>query len=193
MSPIAGTRIRLVTHGPTAATALAAVPAGEPLDERGRAWAATANGRLGRADHVRRAPDRACGDTCDALGLDALVDDGLAEWRLGAWAGRRLDELSSTQPGDVVAWLSDPQAAPHGGESLTGLVDRVRAWLAARPDGTTIAVCGPAVVRAAIVVVLGAPPLGFWRVDVAPLTVTVLQAAPRGWSLRSTACSLRTG
>lgn len=187
----AGTRVRLVTHAPTAATTKASFPAGEPLDERGRAWTRAAAGRLGRADHLRRAPDLACAETCDVLGLRAEVDHGLAPWDMGAWAGRSLADVSAAHPQDVMAWMTDADAAPHGGETLTAFVVRVRAWLAARPEGGTTAVCGPALVRAAVVVVLEAPPLSFWRVDVAPLTVTTVREGSRGWLLRSTSRPLR--
>lgn len=187
-----GARVRLVAHAPTSATTAVSFPAGEPIDERGRAWARAAAGRLGRADHVRRAPDRTCAETSDALGLRAEVDHGLAPWDMGVWTGRSLADVSAAHPQDAIAWLTDAEAAPHGGETLTTFVLRVRAWLMARPEGATTAVCGPALVRAAVVVVLDAPPLSFWRVDIAPLTVTSVREGARGWCLRSTARLLRT-
>lgn len=190
-SSTAGARVRLVAHGPTAATTTASFPAGEPLDRRGRAWTRAAAGRLGRADHLRRAPDLTCAETCDDLGLASEVDHGLASWDMGVWTGRSLADVSAERPQDAVAWLTDADAAPHGGETLAAFVARVRAWLAARPQGATTAVCGPALVRAAVVVVLEAPLLSFWRVDVAPLTVTTVHRGSPGWSVRSTSHPLR--
>ena len=111
---------------------------------------------------------------------------------MGVWTGRSLADVSTAHPKDAIAWLTDAEAAPHGGETLTTFVMRVRAWLMARPEGATTAVCGPALVRAAVVVVLDAPPLSFWRVDIAPLTVTSVREGARGWCLRSTARLLRT-
>lgn len=186
-----GARVRLVTHAPTAATTEASFPAGEPLDERGRAWTRAAAGRLGRADHLRRAPDLACAETCDALGLRAEVDHDLASWDMGVWSGRSLADVSAAHPQEAIAWLTDADAAPHGGETLTAFLVRTRAWLSARPGGATTAVCGPALVRAAVVVVLDAPPLSFWRIDVAPLAVTTVLGGWRGWRLRSTSRPLR--
>jgi len=183
-------RVTLVSHSSTPATAAAAFPAGEPLDERGRSWARTGRGLLPRADYIRSAPAPACGQTCDALGLVAEVDPALADWDLGRWRGRTLDEMAGSEPDAVQAWLVDPTAAPHGGEPLVGLLARVDGWLAAMPVGHTIAVTGPALVRAAVVVTLGAPPEAFWWIDVPPLTTTDLRGGPSRWTIRATGGSL---
>ncbi len=55
--------------------------------------------------------------------------------------------------------MTDPDAAPHGGESLTGLLARVRGWLAeqAALDGTAIAITHGGVVKAAVTIALDAP------------------------------------
>ncbi len=184
-------RVSLLAHAPTAATAAGALPADDPLDDRGRAWAEDARGRLPRADRARCAPERACVETCAGLHLAAAPDTGPAGWDLGRWAGRTLDDLTADEPAAVSAWLTDPDAAPHGGESLTALVARVQPWLADLPPGHTLAVCAPAVVRAAVVAVLGAPAGAFWRLDVAPLTLTDLRGGPGRWTVRSTAAPLR--
>jgi broad specificity phosphatase PhoE len=180
-------RITFLAHGSTAATAAAAFPADEPLDARGQAWAEAGRGRLPRADRVRHAPDRASRGTCDATGLPAEPDAGIAGWDLGRWAGRTLDDVAAEHPDDVLAWLGDPAAAPHGGEPLTGLLARIGRWLDDVPPGHTLAVCGPAVVRAAVVAVLDAPPGAFWRIDVAPMTLTDLRGGPTRWTVRTTA------
>jgi broad specificity phosphatase PhoE len=91
----------------------------------------------------------------------------------------------------VAAWLADPDAVPHGGEPLTALLARVAGRLAAADgEGHTVAVTHAAVVRAAVVVTLGAPAAGFWRIDVAPLTATVLRGGPGRWTVRGTALPL---
>jgi broad specificity phosphatase PhoE len=43
----------------------------------------------------------------------------------GTWVGRGFEELRADQPEGIVAWLTDPVAAPHGGESIVNLIDRV--------------------------------------------------------------------
>ena len=184
-----GARVTLLAHAPTTATAAAAFPADEPLDARGRAWCGS--GRVPRSDRVRCAPERACVETCACMGLAAEPDPGLAGWDVGGWAGRTLDEVGAASPAEVAAWLTDPAVAPHGGETLAALVDRVGRWLAGVPSGHTLAVCGPAVVRAAVVAVLGAPATAFWRLDVAPMTWTDLRGGPSRWTVRSAAASGR--
>lgn len=186
-----GSRVTFVTPAPTAATSLSAFPADEPLDARGRAWARAGRGRLGRADHVLRGPERAAVETGAALGLDPVADSGLADWDLGRWAGRTLDEVAAERLDDVAAWLADPLAVPHGAESLTALLARVQGWLAARPPGHTLAVCGTAVVRAAVVTVLEAPAAAFWRLDVGPMTRSDLRGGPDRWTVRATGEELR--
>jgi broad specificity phosphatase PhoE len=183
----AAARVTLLAHAPTAATAAAAFPDREPLDDRGRVWAERGRGRLPRAGRVRCAPEPACVETSALLGLSAEPDAVLGGWDLGRWAGRTLDDVAAGSPGAVTAWLTDPDAVPHGGESLSALVDRVRLWLANAPGGHTLAVCGPDVVRAAVVAVLGAPPTAFWRLDVAPMTVTDLRGGPDRWTVRAAA------
>jgi broad specificity phosphatase PhoE len=187
---MASTRVTLLAHAPTAGTVTAAFPVDEPLDARGRAWTEEARGLLPRVGDVRCAPERACRETCAVLDLSATVDDGLCGWNLGGWSGRTLDALATERPDEVAAWLADQSAAPHGGEPLTALLMRVGEWLARVAPGHTLAVCGPAVVRAAIVTVLGAPAAAFWRIDVAPLTATDLRGGPHRWTVRATGARL---
>lgn len=177
-------RVSLVVHAPTRATATAAFPADEPVH-------GDVTGRLPRSDRRLRGPERACEQTCAALGAgDAAVEPALRGWDAGRWAGRTLDDVAAEDPHGVQAWLTDPSAAPHGGESLVDLLERVRTWLGGRPPGHTLAVCGPAVGRAAVVVAMGAPPPAFWRVDAAPLTLTDLRGGPSRWTVRATGQTL---
>nr|MBA3907827.1 histidine phosphatase family protein [Pseudonocardiales bacterium] len=140
-----------------------------------------------------RSPATAAAETATALGLGAEVDAGLADWNLGAWRGRTLDEIAAAEPDAVRTWLTVPDAAPHGGESLAALLERVTAWMgAASGDGHTVAITHSAVARAAVVTTLNAAPSGFWRIDVAPLTATILRGGPSHWTVRGTAVPLGT-
>jgi len=87
----------------------------------------------------------------------------------------------------VARWLSDPAAAPHGGESVVDLVDRVGRWLDSVTDQRTrvVAVTHPAVIRAAVLLALDAPPKSFWRIDIAPVSRTTLHHRGQAWTLRS--------
>jgi broad specificity phosphatase PhoE len=182
-------RLTLVAHASTVATSRVAFGGDDGLEPRGAAAAAVA--RLRRVTRSVCSPARAAVETAAALGLAATVDGGVADWQLGAWRGRTLDEVAADHPADVATWLGDPDAAPHGGESLTALLARVADWLA-RTDGGghAVAVTHAAVVRAAVVATLGAPPAGFWRIDIAPLTATVLRGGPGQWTVRGTALPL---
>jgi broad specificity phosphatase PhoE len=71
------------------------------------------------------------------------------------------------------------------------LIDRVGLWLKKQRDvGHTLAITHPAVIRAAIVSALEARPLTFWRIDIAPLSITDLRWNERMWTLRSSGCVL---
>ncbi|WP_433289399.1 histidine phosphatase family protein [Pseudonocardia sp. CA-142604] len=183
-------RATFVTSAPTTATAAAAFPGDEPLDGRGVVWAEAGRGHLPRSDRVCHGPERACGETCSILGLDGSVDPLLRDWDLASWSGRTLDDVAAKRPDDVAAWLADPDAAPHGGEALTALLARVQQWMAGLPSGHTLAVCAPAVVRAAVVTVLGAPAAAFWRIDLGPMTLTDIRGGGDRWTVRATAVPL---
>jgi broad specificity phosphatase PhoE len=158
-----------------------------PLDAAGARQARTAAGTLPPAAHCVSAPSLRCRETAEALGLRAAEPEpALADWDMGRWRGRRLSEVGESEPEAVAAWLTDPSAAPHGGESLTGLCDRVGGWLESLADGTEglLAVTEPAVIRAAMVRALALPVETFWRLDVAPLTLTELTGRSGRWNLR---------
>ncbi|RKE22981.1 histidine phosphatase family protein [Streptomyces sp. TLI_171] len=132
------------------------------------------------------APAPRCRQTAEALGLAAAtVEPALADLDAGAWRGRPLTELASAAPESVAAWLSDPAFAPPGGESVAALCTRVGGWLDALPadSGRVLAVAEPAAVRAAVVHALALPAAAFWRLDVAPLTLTSLVGRAGRWNL----------
>jgi broad specificity phosphatase PhoE len=127
-----------------------------------------------------------CRETAQAAGREpSSLDPRLAECDFGRWAGRSLEDVSATDPDGVGAWMTDPDASPHGGESLTAFAARVGAWLdqQAMIDGGAVAITHGGVVKAAVVHALGAPISAFWRIDAAPLTVTELHAHDGRWTL----------
>jgi broad specificity phosphatase PhoE len=92
----------------------------------------------------------------------------------------------------VAAWLTDPAAAPHGGESLHDLLTRTGGWLRDLPTATrtVLAVTHPMVIRALVVNAIAATPASFWRIDIPPLTRTVLRGGADRWTLRGSSQSL---
>lgn len=186
-------RLTLVSASSTAATNTAGFAADEPLDARGGSWAAQARGRITRAARVQCSPAQACRQTAAALDFeerDGLVIGGeplLCDWDMGRWRGRTLDDVAAGEPDAIGSWLTDPDASPHGGETLTDLLARVAHWLREVPeDGHTVAITHAAVIRAAIIVTVSGAPEGFWRIDIAPLTATVLRGRSPRWTLRTT-------
>jgi broad specificity phosphatase PhoE len=192
-------RLTLISHAPTEAQRRAAFPLDEPLDQREIAQVAALGWNPPRTQRILSGPERRARETAEALGLSASIDLGLRDCDYGAWSGHDLSEVESRKPEDVVAWLTDPGAAPHGGESLLNLIDRTGRWLAENNGagqldaGHTLAITHPAVIRSAIVCALEAPPQAFWRIDIAPLSLTDLRFNGRVWTVRSTGCPLRRG
>jgi broad specificity phosphatase PhoE len=115
----------------------------------------------------------------------AAIEPELVECDFGAWAGRTLAEVHAAEPAAAGAWMVDPDAAPHGGESLTAFATRVGGWLErqAGGDGCAVAITHGGVVKAALVRALAAPLEAFWRIDVAPLAITELHAHDGRWTV----------
>lgn len=125
--------------------------------------------------------------TGDALGFAPMAQPALRDCDMGRWRGLTFAEAAAREPAAVDAWLADPRAAPHGGEPLLTFISRVGGWLDTRPaqDITAIvAVAEPAVVRAAVVYALNAPPRTYWYLDVRPLSTVTLTGGPGRWNLR---------
>jgi len=176
---VSAVRLTLVSHGATAALRAARFPLDEPLEARALDAARASN--LRPPDHALSDSSARCRQTAAALGLDAAVDDRLTDLDTGRWRGLGLDEVD---PAELAVWTTDPAAAPHGGETVLALVERVRGWLAELPAGRTAAVTHPAVVRAGLVAALAADPASFWRIDVPPLCSTSLHGRGGRWTLR---------
>ncbi|GAA1718826.1 histidine phosphatase family protein [Fodinicola feengrottensis] len=175
-------RLTLVSHAATAATRNAAFPLDESLE---RPESVTPSDRLRRVETIVCGPEIRCLATAERLGFEPTVESALADLNLGGWRGRTLADLQASDPAALLSWLTDPTAAPHSGESLTDLRERVTAWLDG-VSGRTVAVTHPAVVRAVVVHVLDAPLSAFWRLDVAPSSYTRLSRSGPSWTLRET-------
>ena len=120
---------------------------------------------LGVTERRDCGPEKRTRQTAELLGLQASIEPRLADLDCGRWRG---DVLGGVRPADLAIWLTDPTRAPHGGESVVDLIDRVRGWMDSLTSRRTrlVAVTHPAVIRAAILVALDAPPKSFWRIDI---------------------------
>ncbi|MFJ4625631.1 histidine phosphatase family protein [Streptomyces sp. NPDC088847] len=156
------------------------------LDPSGAARAASVAGSLRSVDRALVSPTVRCRETASALGLSAVVEPELAGLDVGRWRGLTLDEVMGREPDAVMGWLTDPDAVPHGGESVRGLCERAVRWLdvAGGFEGRTLAVVEQEFVRAVVVAVLGAPGEAFWRLDVVPLSATDISGRGGRWNVR---------
>jgi len=182
--------VMLVSPALNAALREARFDGDAPLDPAGVRSARKAASAVPAADRYVCAPSERCVGTAEALGLRAVPEGRLRGWDMGRWGGRQLAEVSGSEPGAVSEWLTDPSAAPHGGESLREFCARVGDWLesltgpADGGDVRVLAVVEPSLVRASIVRALALPVEVFWRLDVAPLTLTGLSGRAGRWNLR---------
>lgn len=174
-------RLTLVSHGMTDAMAAGRFADDEPLNALGRKKIDAAVD-IGEFESAFTAPEARARQTAELLGLGAAVESRLADLDVGRWRGCL---LADPPPAELATWLSRPDSAPHGGESVEALIARVRAWMddVSSTPVRLVAVTHPAVVRAAILVALDAPPESFWRIDIAPASRTVLHFRGR-WTVR---------
>jgi broad specificity phosphatase PhoE len=176
----------LLAHAPTAGMRVAAFPHDdEPVEMEAAAGLGALRGKLRHADRYLVSPAARARQTALGLGLAAAVEPALADCDYGRWRGQPLAEIERREPEGAAAWLEDPEAAPHGGESLVSFIARVRGWLDAEASagGVTLAITHGPVVRAAIVAAIEAPAQVFWRFDVAPLSLTRLSGHGGRWRL----------
>ncbi|GGJ41814.1 histidine phosphatase family protein [Streptomyces brasiliensis] len=157
-----------------------------PLSERSVHVAGAAGTALPPYDLAVRAPSIRCSQTADALGLVAASEPALRDLDLGQWCGRTVDEVAATDPDGFTAWLTDPDAAPHEGESVRRLCRRTADWLRSVPPdrGQAVAITEAAVVRAALVHALAVPARAFWHIAVPPLSAVSLTLRDGCWDVR---------
>jgi broad specificity phosphatase PhoE len=178
-------RLDLLAHGASEATRVARFPDDEALEPSAVGALEALRGRLRPYAQVLTSPARAARETAAALGFDAEVEMALRDCDYGRWRGLASKDVAKREPDAFAAWLGDPDAAPHGGESLAALIERTRAWLtqALAREGATLAVTHASVVRAAIVNALGAGSSAFARIDVAPLSLARLSGRAGRWNV----------
>jgi broad specificity phosphatase PhoE len=179
--------LRLIASGHTPALRRAVFGGDDDLDEGGRQAALAL--RSSPALQTRHFPDgpwtiapsRAAAGTTGILapGAAVTVDPALAEPDYGTWTGHHLDHPA---PAALQQWLTDPDAAPHGGETTTAVTARITAWLHDHTTGRHTVVAHPTIIRTLIGAALDLPAGHTHRLAVAPLSVTRLTCHGR-WHL----------
>ncbi len=127
------TRVVVVRHGQTTwgAEMRFAGRQDVPLTGRGRRQATAVAKRISALAPTRvlTSPLQRCTSTAQAIaehvGATVAVDERLIDGLLGDWTGFRADQIAEQWPRQFAAWRSDPDAAPPGGESFTGIRQRV--------------------------------------------------------------------
>jgi broad specificity phosphatase PhoE len=176
-------RLTFICNASTTAARRAAFPLDEPLDRHGivaaKALSPVTPGRALASPALRAR------QTAELLRLDAAPEPALRDLDYGRWAGKTIADVAMEDQDGVAAWRADPHAAPHGGESVAALFERVREFLDRVPDGVSIAVTHAAVMRAAVAIALDAPVSSFWKIDIAPLGRVSINGDDGNWRLRS--------
>jgi broad specificity phosphatase PhoE len=178
-------KLWILSHAATTATRAGAFPYDEAIEDGQAAGIAALAGRLPHFDRILTSPARAAMDTALALGLAAEAEAALDDADFGHWRGRTITNILAENPEDVALWRTAPEAAPHGGESIAAVIERVGSWLdGAGLTRNVLAITHAAVMRAVIIHVLAAPPSSFWAIDAGPLTLLELSHDGRRWALR---------
>ncbi|AGZ42617.1 histidine phosphatase family protein [Actinoplanes friuliensis] len=174
---------RLLASAATPGLRRAVFGGDDDLDEGGlRAALALTTDLGGRADVWFSAPSQAALQTARALGHDdPVVEHALADPDYGQWTGLGLGDIAGTDPEGLQSWLTDPEATPHGGESLAAVRQRAGAWLDKQAEQRIVAVAHPVVVRAALAHALGLSDDGVWQLDVSPLSLIRLTHRADRW------------
>ncbi|WP_232298897.1 histidine phosphatase family protein [Granulicella tundricola] len=182
-----------ISHGATAAVRAASFPLDEGLESGEGSRIAGLGWNGPRAQDVLMGPEVRVRMTAEGLGLTGVVDGGLRDFDYGDWRGLGLGEVEGRDPEGLMGWLTDVEARPHGGESVAGVIERTARWMEGRTAaGHTVAMTCPGVIKSAVVLAMGAPAAAFWRVDVAPLSLTDLRWNGRVWTVRCVSCAINS-
>jgi broad specificity phosphatase PhoE len=179
-------RLFLLAHAPTAAQRQLRFPADESIEPVDPSVARRLSVRVGTCGAIWRGPERRAEETAAALQLVAEPCDDLRAWSAGVWSGQSVAWVAEHDPEGFRAWRTDPDAAPVGGESLRTLIARVAGWTGAQAPGAgrVLVIADPSVIRAVVLHVLECDPHTFWRLEVPPLSLSVVQHANNDWRLR---------
>ncbi|MEV7991268.1 histidine phosphatase family protein [Streptomyces sp. NPDC086077] len=145
------------------------------LSDRGRRQVKATEHLLPPYSLALRAPSARCARAARALAVPATPEKALRDLDYGGWYGRPRKDIVAEDPYGFSAWLTDPGAAPHGGESVARLCRRTAEWLSSLPADAAriLTITEAAVIQAALVHVLSASARDFWHLGVPPPAVTL--------------------
>ncbi|MGJ7515816.1 histidine phosphatase family protein [Pseudomonas baetica] len=169
------TRLTLICHARTVAQKLARFPTNEPLEMDWQSARGSRSAQFKGSPRLMCAPELRTRQTAELFGSSVEVVEALRDCDFGRWRGARINDLQKTEPERLDNWLADPASAPHGGESVSQVVERVAAWLATleAAPGHVVAVTHPFIIRAVLTSVLQSR--AFNLIDVEPLSTLELR------------------
>ncbi|MFU2329606.1 histidine phosphatase family protein [Pseudomonas sp. NFX98] len=169
------TRLTLMCHARTVAQKLARFPTDEPLEMDWQSARGVRSTQFKLPPKLLCGPERRARQTAELFGSTVEIVEALRDCDFGRWSGVRINDLQKAEPELLQSWLADPNSAPHGGESMAQVTERVSAWLATLEPapGHVVAVTHPFIIRAALTTVLGSS--AFNLIDVEPLSAIELR------------------
>lgn len=175
--------IQLICQGETLANRHSRFPFDDPLTETSLNQIHQLKACFGPFSHIWTAPEQASWQTAQGLGLSGEPVEELAEPGYGSWAGIPIKTVVEQNDGAIQRWLSGE--APPGGESIAQVMVRTGSWLSRRvaERGEQCAVVSSGVIRAMVIQLLDAPVSAFQRIDILPLSMTVLRSNGKRWHL----------
>ena len=177
------TRLTLICHARTVAQKLSRFPTNEALEMDWQSAKGSRRHAFKGTPRLLCGPELRTRQTAELFGNDVEVVTELRDCDFGQWQGVHIDEVQTSHPEALHTWLYDPNSAPHGGESVAQLGQRVAQWLKTleATPGHIVAVTHPFFIRAALMQVLQGA--AFNQIDVEPLAVIELRFTGR-WRLR---------
>lgn len=123
----------------------------------------------------------------DATSASIVVDDRLIEWELSSrWAGTSWEALPEVFPGELEAYLEDPDNLPFSPESLDTagrrVAECVEDWTN-RETGDVVFVSHQDPLHAAVLRLTGTPAPGFHVDKPTHCSVTTLRRTASGWDV----------
>ena len=116
----------------------------------------------------------------DRLGLKVTTNDDIAEISFGDWDGHTNQEVAANWPELYNQWRGDVKIAPPGGgeslEQFDARVQQGRRTILDEYEGQTVVVVGHVMsIRGFIKAAIDANWASYWRVSVAPCSITIIR------------------
>jgi alpha-ribazole phosphatase len=168
--------IDLMRHGePEGGRAYRGNSINDPLSDQGWQQMRDAVGESAGWDRIVTSPLQRCRTFAEELGqrlhVPVMVELEFREVGFGEWEGKSPDEIIASEPESYEAFYRDPEnCRPEGAEPLADFTRRVtlayKKLIESSSGDHVLVVSHAGVIRAIIAQVLGAPPIGMYRIKV---------------------------